>query len=204
MCPKKGTNQWFTLQSYSGDGIRTINPTNFRERSGFLGKHQQIVRSASLSNQSVWYMYVHYWKWWCLKYGKTYGKTTLKTHTPALCCEKRQERLPAVLLCSNLTGYDIYSICHIVSSPQKRHVGWKAKINIKKETTTTKKGVPWPPNFQIFWHHWTWKNTLPALKKNRHLFRDDFAICPVGNLGSSAPLRLFSEGKPSRTPQGPR
>ena len=27
-----------TLQSYCGDGIRTINPTNFREGSGSLGK----------------------------------------------------------------------------------------------------------------------------------------------------------------------
>ena len=33
VCPKKG----FPLQSYSGDGIETIDPTNFREGSGFLG-----------------------------------------------------------------------------------------------------------------------------------------------------------------------
>ena len=37
VCPKKGISPTISLQSYSGDGVETINPTNFREGSGFLG-----------------------------------------------------------------------------------------------------------------------------------------------------------------------
>ena len=157
VCPKKGINPTNPYNPILGMGLGPHQSYGIfgRGLDFKLTELSQIVRSASLSNQSVWYIYVHYWKQWCLKYGKHMVNQT-SWLIP----------LPFWLVALQQSNW-IY-ICHIVSSPQKRHLGWKAKINIKKKPLLPNK-VPWPPKLEssdiIGPEKLTWKNTLPALKK---------------------------------------
>ena len=88
------------------------------------------------------------------------------------------------LLCSNLIAYTFATSNHL---PQKRHVGSKRKNQHKKRNHSYQKRSPMTSKIKIFWDHLDLKKIHHYLpwQKNRHLFRDDFPICSVGNLGST-------------------
>ncbi len=130
-------------------------------------KHQQIVRSVSLSNKSVWYIYNL-----CTLIMKLVMyeicKTTLMTHNPAIRGVKNNNA-PAFwpsgwLLCSDLIGY---TFSRIVSSPKIKHVGWKAKDPHTFETKNRSHYL----QITIFWDHWTWTKNTTCLQKKIGVYR---------------------------------